>query len=158
MVYAYLTFVCRRFTSLFVEALPTDYFQRVWDIFLSEGVYSHTLSSSHTDMSIVGMVFLLRIGLALVTYCHRALLNIHQEAEALNLLQRPPQFLISSSPDSLIELANSFKLKDDDIRKQRIKLEAQVKRQTQSRLSNAVRRSSSNSNGGPSASISLPRS
>ncbi|KAI0246565.1 rab-GTPase-TBC domain-containing protein [Lactifluus subvellereus] len=134
--------VCRPwFTSLFVEALPTDYFQRVWDIFLCEG-----------------MVFLLRIGLALVTCCHRALLNIHQETEALNLLLRPPQFLISSSPDSLIELAYSFRLKDDDIRKQRIKLEAQVKRQTQSRLSNAVRRSSSNSNGGPSATISLPRS
>ena len=26
-----------RFSSLFVEALPTEYFQRVWDIFLSEG-------------------------------------------------------------------------------------------------------------------------
>jgi TBC1 domain family member 10 len=25
------------FSSLFVEALPTEYFQRVWDIFLSEG-------------------------------------------------------------------------------------------------------------------------
>ena len=37
---AHLTFVCCRFSSLFVEALPTDYFQRVWDIFLSEGVYN----------------------------------------------------------------------------------------------------------------------
>jgi hypothetical protein len=26
-----------RFSSLFVEALPTEYFQRVWDIFLIEG-------------------------------------------------------------------------------------------------------------------------
>ena len=28
-----------RFSSLFVEALPTEYFQRVWDIFLIEGAY-----------------------------------------------------------------------------------------------------------------------
>ncbi|KAH9970530.1 rab-GTPase-TBC domain-containing protein [Lactifluus volemus] len=129
------------FTSLFVETLPSDYFQRVWDIFLSEG-----------------MVFLLRVGLALVTCCHRTLLDIHQEAEALNLLLHPPQFLISSSPDLLIELANSFRLKDDDIRKQRVKLEAQAKRKTQSRLSNAVWRGSGNSNRSRSASISLPRS
>jgi hypothetical protein len=39
-VHAYLTFVYCRFLSLFVEALPTDYFQRVWDIFLSEGAYN----------------------------------------------------------------------------------------------------------------------
>ncbi len=26
-----------RFSSLFVGALPTEYFKRVWDIFLSEG-------------------------------------------------------------------------------------------------------------------------
>lgn len=26
-----------RFSSLFVEALPPEYFLRVWDIFLSEG-------------------------------------------------------------------------------------------------------------------------
>jgi TBC1 domain family member 10 len=109
-------------------------------------------------MSIVGMVFLLRIGLALVTCCHRTLLDIHQETEALNLLLRPPQYLISSSPDSLIELANSFRLKDDDIRKQRVKLEAQIKRKTQSRLSNALRPGSSNGSRGASASISLPRS
>ncbi|KAH9974513.1 rab-GTPase-TBC domain-containing protein [Russula compacta] len=106
--------VCRRwFLSLFVEALPLAYFQRVWDIFLSEG-----------------MVFLLRVGLAIITCCHH----------------------------SLIELANSFRLKDDDIRKQRVKLEMQVKLQAQSRLSNATRRSSNNSNGGVPATISLPMS
>lgn len=70
----------------------------------------------------------------------------------------PPPFLISSSPETLIELANSFKIKDDDIRKQRVKLEAQIKLRTQSRLSGAARRSSKNSNGGGggAAAISLP--
>ncbi|KAI0271259.1 rab-GTPase-TBC domain-containing protein [Gloeopeniophorella convolvens] len=130
--------LCRPwFTSLFVEALPTDYFQRVWDIFLSEGV-----------------VFLFRIGLALVACCRRALLDVNTEAEALNILLHPLPSLISSSPDTLIELANSVKLKDDDVRKQRVKMEAQVKRQAQNRLPNSARRSSNTT----PASISLPRS
>lgn len=28
-----------RFASLFAESLPTEYFERVWDIFLCEGLY-----------------------------------------------------------------------------------------------------------------------
>ncbi len=106
------------------------------------------------------MVFLLRIGLAIVTCCHRTLLGIHQEAEALSILIRPPPFLISSSPETLIELANSFRIKDDDIRKQRVKLEAQIRLRTQSRISGVGRRSSGNSNGSgggaTTAAISLP--
>lgn len=149
-----------RFSSLFVEALPPDYYLRVWDIFLSEGIHqslfcvralTHTLNP--------GVVFLFRIGLALVTCCRRALRDMRSESDALSLLARPPPFLLSSSPSALIELSSTFRLKDDDIRKQRIKLEAQVKRQTQSRLSNAVRRSSHGSRGqlglGP-ATITLP--
>ena len=150
-----------RFSSLFVEALPTEYFQRVWDIFLSEGACNSRLFISiHRSLtySTPGMVFLLRIGLAIVTCCHRTLLGVQQEAEALSILIRPPPVLISSSPELLIELANSFRIKDDDIRKQRVKLEAQIRLRTQSRLSNATRRSSKNSNGGSAAAatISLP--
>jgi hypothetical protein len=106
------------------------------------------------------MVFLLCVGLAIITCCHRTLLGVHQETEALDILTHPPLFLISSSPDLLIELANSFKLKDDEIRKQRVKRQMQAKVQTQSRFSNATRQSSSNINGNgrASTSISLPRS
>jgi len=82
---------------------------------------------------------------------------MQQEAEVLNLLRRPPSFLISSSPDLFIELANSFRLRDDEVRKQRVKLEAQVKLQSHGRLSSAARRSSSNAHGGTTTSISLPR-
>ena len=35
-----LTLFAYRFTSLFVEALPPEYFLKVWDIFLSEGVFT----------------------------------------------------------------------------------------------------------------------
>jgi TBC1 domain family member 10 len=115
----------------------------------------------HAHALISGMVFLIRIGLAIVTCCHRTLLGLHQESEALSVLTRPPPFLISSSPETLIELANSFRIKDDNIRKQRVKLEAQIKLRTQSRLSDAARKSrNSNSGGGDSgataAAISLP--
>ncbi|KAA1476351.1 hypothetical protein DENSPDRAFT_843281 [Dentipellis sp. KUC8613] len=133
------TRVCRPwFAGMFVEALPTEYFLRVWDIFLSEGV-----------------VFLFRVGLALVTCCRRALLECTTTDRALELLLRPPGLLLSSNPDTLIELAGSAKLKDDDVRKQRTKLEAQVKkRQTQGRaLTPSGGKTSSR---GPS--ISLPRS
>jgi hypothetical protein len=112
---------------------------------------------------IPGMVFLIRIGLAIMTCCHRTLLEVHQQSEVLKILTRPPPFLISSSPETLIELANSFRIKDDNIRKQRVKLEAQMKLRTQSRLSGAARKSGRNSNGGGDrgdsgavAAISLP--
>jgi hypothetical protein len=108
------------------------------------------------------MVFLIRIGLAIVTCCHRTLLGVHRESEVLSVLTRPPPFLISSSPETLIELANSFRIKDDSIRKQRVKLESQFKLRMQSRLSGAARKSGRNSNGDGSgsgataAAISLP--
>jgi hypothetical protein len=60
--------------------------------------------------------------------------------------------LISNTPEALIELAFTVKLKDDDVRKQRVKMEAQVKRQAQSRLALP---SSARSNAS-SPSISLP--
>jgi hypothetical protein len=122
------------------------------------------LFTDRTNIRILGVVFLIRVGLAIVTCCHRTLLGVHQESEALSVLTRPPPFLISSSPDTLIELANSFRIKDDNIRKQRAKLEAQIKLRTQSRLSGAARKSSRNSNGSSggdggattTAAISLP--
>jgi hypothetical protein len=48
------------FSSLFVEPLPTVYFQREWDIFLSEGVQPVRAANSHTNTN-SGVVFLFRI-------------------------------------------------------------------------------------------------
>lgn len=74
------------------------------------------------------------------------MLSSTSEAAALDCLVRPPAACLPANPETFITLAYSFKLKDDDVRKQRIKMEAQVKRQTQIRTASA-----------PGASISLPK-
>ncbi|KAH9947342.1 RabGAP/TBC [Amylocystis lapponica] len=129
--------ICRPwFTTLFVDALPSDYFHRVWDIFLFEGI-----------------TFLFRVGLALLTCCRRALLQSTGQDSVLAILSHPPAASLPPTPEALLELAFSVKVKDDDIRKQRSKLEAQVKRQTQARALSS--KPSGTSARGPS--ISLPR-
>ncbi|KAL4063437.1 RabGAP TBC [Scleroderma citrinum] len=104
------------FSSLFVGTLPVDYLHRIWDIFLYEG-----------------MTFLFRVGLAIL-HCVRHLLLQATTADAiLDHLARPPIACLPSSPDDFVSLSFNMKLKDEDVRKQRIKMEAQVKRQTQAR-------------------------
>ncbi|KAF4566020.1 hypothetical protein EYR36_011434 [Pleurotus pulmonarius] len=116
------------FTSLFVNTLPSSYIQRVWDLFLFEGI-----------------PFLVRVGLALISTCRRQILEATSAEAVLQLLHHPPSSLLLSTPDAFLSLLNSFKLKDDDFRKQRIKMEAQVKRQTQAPRAPAT------------SSISLPK-
>jgi len=126
--------VCRPwFISLFFDALPVEYHLRVWDVFLFEGI-----------------PFLFRIGLALFSCCRRALLESQGKERTVAVLSRIPLPCLPSTPDALVELAMSMKLKDDDVRKHRGKMEAQLKRQTQSRVIKPA------TNGG--APISLPRS
>lgn len=50
----------------------------------------------------------------------------------MSILLKPPASLLPTQADAFLDIAFSVKMKDDDIRKQRNKLEAQVKRQTQS--------------------------
>ncbi|KAF8055637.1 rab-GTPase-TBC domain-containing protein [Lyophyllum atratum] len=107
--------LCRPwFTSLFVGCLPSDYLNRVWDIFLFEGV-----------------PFLLRVALVLVSCCRRQILESTSKDAVLNVVLRPSPASLPSSPEAFITLSLAVKLKDDDFRKQRVKLEAQAKRQTQ---------------------------
>lgn len=87
-----------------------------------------------------------------MTCCRRALLDAKSEAAVLALLLHPPAVLLSSSPDTLVELAGSVKLKDDDVRKQRTKMEAVSKRQTQAQAQARVLAQ------GQAQAISLPRS
>jgi len=107
--------LCRPwFSTLFVDALPLEYLNRVWDLFLYEGI-----------------PFLFRVGLALFYCCRRRVLEAINQDSLFDVLNHPSPNWLPPSPDAFIALAYSFKVKDDDVRKQRIKMEAQVKRQTQ---------------------------
>ncbi|KAJ7118744.1 RabGAP/TBC [Mycena epipterygia] len=107
--------LCRPwFSTLFVDALPLEYLNRVWDLFLYEGI-----------------PFLFRVGLALFYCCRRRVLEAINQDSLFDVLSHPLPNWLPPSPDAFVALAYSFKVKDDDVRKQRIKMEAQVKRQTQ---------------------------
>jgi hypothetical protein len=82
VLHAVLTFLLLQ-AFIALRGSPSDYFQRVWDIFLSENMHDFLLSLSHTDVPAPGMVFLLRVGLAIVTCCHHTPLGVHQDTEAL---------------------------------------------------------------------------
>ncbi|KAG6888452.1 hypothetical protein C0995_008127 [Termitomyces sp. Mi166 len=106
--------ICRPwFTSLFVGYLPSDYLNRVWDIFLFEGV-----------------PFLFRVALVLVSCSRQRIFDATSADAALDAVLHPSPMLFPTSPEALITLALAVKIKDDDLRKQRVKLEAQAKRQT----------------------------
>ncbi|EPS95810.1 hypothetical protein FOMPIDRAFT_143549 [Fomitopsis schrenkii] len=127
--------ICRPwFTSLYADAFPTDFVLRVWDVFLFEGV-----------------AFLIRVGLAVISCCRESLLQCRGQEQLLATLAHPPLRNLPSTPDALIELAFSVKLRDDDIYKQRNKLETQLKRQMQTRPHLSSARVST-------PTISLPRS
>jgi len=112
--------LCRPwFSTLFVDALPLDYLNRVWDLFLLEGI-----------------PFLFRVGLALFHCCRRQVLEAINQESLFDVLNHPSPNWLPPSPDAFIALAYSVKVKDDDVRKQRIKMEAQIKRQTQTPRAN----------------------
>ncbi|KAI6129346.1 RabGAP TBC [Pisolithus croceorrhizus] len=124
------------FSSLFVGTLPVDHLHRIWDIFLYEG-----------------MPFLFRVGLAVIHCVRHLLLQATSDESALENLTHPPVACLPSSADDFLSLCFNMKLKDDDVRKQRVKMEAQVKRQTQART-HAINGIASRQ----TKSISLPRS
>ena len=78
-------------------------------------------------MLLPGVVFLFRVGLTLIHCCHHYLLQSDGEVSALEYMVHPPASCLPITPEAFIALAYSFKIKDEDVRKQRIKMEAQVK-------------------------------
>ncbi|OAX37425.1 RabGAP TBC [Rhizopogon vinicolor AM-OR11-026] len=122
------------FSTLFVGTLPVDYLHRIWDMFLYEGV-----------------PLLIRVGLTLVQCVRHLILQATSEEVAMEYLLHPPLACLPSTADTFLNQALSMKLKDDDVRKQRIKMESRLKRQTQSRSL------STNASGMQTASISLPK-
>ncbi|KAI5119214.1 hypothetical protein M0805_007725 [Coniferiporia weirii] len=119
------------FSSLFTSSLPLDYANRIWDVYLCDGP-----------------PFLFRVGLALLSSCRSSLEAARDRSSAISVLTRPDG--LPTDPEALINAALATRLRDDDVRKQRTKLEAQLKRQTQNtqRAGSAPRLMSS---------ISLPR-
>jgi hypothetical protein len=102
-----------------------------------------------TIVNRLGVPFLFRVGLALFTCCRRPLLEAQSRDRALSILSQVPAQCLPSNGDALIELAMSKKLKDDDIRKARSKVETQKKRTTSTRLLKSP--------ANPGVPISLPR-
>ena len=140
------------FTSLFVGALPPEYVNRVWDIFLYEGVLTSSITLpcySVLDLT-TGIPFLLRVALSLTILCRQFILapTTNTELATLNILARPPPQWLPPTPELFLNSVMSVKLKDDDVRKQRVKMGEMVKRQTQAQQG---------SSGVGQSGISLPR-
>lgn len=64
-----------------------------------------------------------------MTCCRRQILGATSPDIVLQYLQHPSSGWLPSTPDGFLSLAHSVKMKDDDVRKNRLKMEAQVKRQ-----------------------------
>ncbi|KAG8742341.1 hypothetical protein FRC10_001622 [Ceratobasidium sp. 414] len=104
---------CSRILSAFVAAVPHEYECRIWDIFLFEGA-----------------PFLFRVALALLGYLKKQIMALTTKSSPgalAYLLSVSPQCL-PSDPDQLIAAAYSVKFKDDDMRKMRPKIEAQLRK------------------------------
>ncbi|KAF8557153.1 RabGAP TBC [Imleria badia] len=108
------------FSTLFVGSLSADHLHRVWDIFLYDGI-----------------PYLFRVGLVVINCVRHLLLQADTEEAALAHLVHPPPACLPSATELLV-LAANVKLKDDDVRKQRVKMEQQLKRTTQVRPPNGV--------------------
>jgi hypothetical protein len=94
---------------------------RVWDLFLLDGP-----------------VFLIRVGLALATCARSQLLQCTDARRALALLSRPPADGLPADADAFIALAMGIRMRDEDVLKQRAKMEARLRataRPATSRLS-----------------------
>ncbi|KAF8587478.1 RabGAP/TBC [Ramaria rubella] len=97
------------FSSVFAGTLPLEHLHRVWDLFLYEGV-----------------PFLFRVALVILLK-----FPLTSNTSPISYLLRPPPEVFSPDPEQFIAQALAVRLKDDDIRKSRAKMEAAVKQQQQ---------------------------
>ncbi|KAG9126368.1 hypothetical protein FRC07_003712 [Ceratobasidium sp. 392] len=101
--------------SAFVATVPYEYGCRIWDVFLFEGA-----------------PFLFRVALSLLNCMKKQIMTLTPKSSpgALAcLLSIAPQCL-PSDPDQLIAAAYSVKFKEDDMRKVRPKIEAQLRKES----------------------------
>ena len=80
----------------------------------------------------IGVSFLFRVGLAIFLSCKQLILASVGRDAVFNILMHPPSTILPGTPDALLDIAFSAKLRDGDLQKQRQKMEAQIKRTTQS--------------------------
>lgn len=106
------------------------------------------------EVDSVGIPYLYRVGLVVVNCIRHLLLQANTEEAALAHLVRPPPACLPSANELLV-LAANVKLKDDDVRKQRIKMEQQLKRATQARPPNGVTSVQTTAISLPKTSISI---
>ncbi|OCB89507.1 RabGAP/TBC [Sanghuangporus baumii] len=126
--------ICRTWLpSLFATTLPQDYVNRIWDVYFCEGP-----------------PFLFRVALAILSCCRGAIESSSDRTAVLSYLSRPETMsLLPEDPEEFVNLAMAVKIKDEDIKKQRVKVETELRRRTQSAQRNSAPRLVS--------SISLPR-
>jgi hypothetical protein len=74
-----------------------------------------------------GMMFLFRVGLALVYCCRKQLLKAHDAPSALAMLASPPPGCLPVDADVFIRLAHAARLKEPDVLKQRVKMKARLR-------------------------------
>ena len=96
--------------------------------------------------------------MAIVQCCKQAVMANPGRDVVLNMLLHPPPTCIPSNPEAFLEVASGVRLKEDDLRKQRAKLEAQAKKQAQARAHTAQASARQVAASGGPPSISLPRS
>ncbi|KAJ7771629.1 RabGAP TBC [Mycena metata] len=89
------------FSTLFVNTLPLDYLNRVWGLFLYDGI-----------------PFLFRVGLTLFHCCRRQVLGAINQESLFDVLNHPsPNWL--PPLNTFVDFAYGVRLKDGDLRKQR---------------------------------------
>ena len=80
-----------------------------------------------------GPIYLFRVALALIILCKRSIMtmNLAQAGPraVIELLARPPMSAVPQDPESFLSHTLTVKVKDDDLRKQRLKREAQWKKE-----------------------------
>ncbi|KZS91794.1 TBC-domain-containing protein [Sistotremastrum niveocremeum HHB9708] len=100
------------FSSMFAGTLPTEHLCRVWDIFFYEGP-----------------VILFRVGLEILRIYRRRIFDSPASPAGSAWLTRPLPPTMLPDPETFLSDALSVKLKDDDLRKQRVKMEATIRKQ-----------------------------
>jgi hypothetical protein len=115
---------------MFAGIVPPDHLYRLWDVLLYDGKFSVETHKPSTYLS-PGPIYLFRVALALLTLLKRPLMNMPspEAPNVLDLLQKLPVAALPPDPDGLLAHTLNVKVRDEDVRKQRSKLEAQLKQQ-----------------------------